>query len=300
MLADPRVDLVSIATPPGTHAGLAATALGANKHTVVEIGFVCEAPDARVLATLAGERKRAGVTAYVLRFTPLLRHVSDLLAQNVLGQIRLMRFDSFSNFLAVTEPRYRWIWEAKAGGGILLNFTSHALDLARQWLGPVQEVDATLKTFSPVTLPPGAGALADDTGFATLQFESGALGYFSHSAVTAYPRTRIELHGTTGSIVIEGFGDEASIIQMGETEPRPLFAPPIYLEESLGQSGLVGGFRVFLDRLAERIESGNAPAALPTFADSWETARVIDAIKLSSRARRRVKLTEIEAGWTVK
>jgi predicted dehydrogenase len=39
---------------------------------------------------------------------------------------------------------------------------------------------------------------------------------------------------------------------------------------------------------------------LPTFADGWETARVLDAIKLASREKRRVNVDEIESGWNVK
>lgn len=325
LINDKDIDLVSIVSPPGTHAGFAAAALGAGKHVVVEVGFVCDAPDARLLTTVARERERVGVAAYVLRFSPLLRHVGDLVKQNTLGQIRLMRFDSFSNFLALPNQAYRWIWEAENGGGILLNFTAHAIDLARQWLGPAQAVEATLTTLAAANapeahrssqpLPEKTGllarvkpaetahkikALADDTGFATVYFESGAIGTFSHSAATAYPRTRIELHGTEASIVVEGFGDEATQVRMGEADFEPVYAPPLYLEESLGHSGFMGGFRVFLDRLGAAIDDKVVPPDLPTFADGWETARVLDAIKLASREKRRVHLAEIEAGWTVK
>ncbi len=327
LINDKEVDLVSIVTPPGTHAGFAAAALAAGKHVVVEIGFVCDAPDARLLTTLARERERVGAAAYVLRFSPLLRHVGDLVRQNALGPIRLMRFDSFSNFLAVPNPQYRWIWEAENGGGILLNFTAHAIDLARQWLGPVRAVEATLVTLAAANAPeshrapaqPGPPktvgllarvksaepvrkleSLADDTGFATLYFESGAIGTFSHSAATAYTRTRIELHGPEASIVVEGFGDEAATVKLDAPDLEALYPAPAYLEESLGHSGFVGGFRVFLDRLGAAIDDEQILPDLPTFADGWETARVLDAIKLAARAKRRVNLDEIESGWTVK
>lgn len=327
LINDKDIDLISIVTPPGTHAGFAAAALAAGKHVVVEVGFVCEASDARLLTTIARERERVGAAAYVLRFSPLLRHVSDLIKQNTLGQIRLMRFDSFSNFLALPNQAYRWIWEAENGGGILLNFTAHAIDLARQWLGPVRAVEATLASLAaahapearrtqtqplahksvgllarvkPVETTKKIDKLADDTGFATLYFENGVIGVFSHSAATAYSRTRIELHGAEASVIVEGFGDDATQVRMGESDLEPLYAPPIYLEESLGHSGFVGGFRVFLDRLGAAIDEKQILPDLPTFADGWETARVLDAIKLASREKRRVNVDEIESGWTVK
>jgi predicted dehydrogenase len=171
--------------------------------------------------------------------------------------------------------------------------------LALRWLGPVREVTGTLRNFVAVRAPAGAGPLADDTGVATLHFENGALGVLSHSAVTAHTSTRLELHGSEGSLLMEGFGEEAQLSPMG-ADTAPLFAPPQYLEDSLGHSGLTGGFRVFLDRLAIPIEGDAPPPDLPTFAQGWEVARVIDAIKLSARERRRVKLDEIESGWLVK
>jgi predicted dehydrogenase len=301
LIADPTVDLVSIASPPGTHAGYAAAALAARKHVVVEVGFVCDARDARVLANLAREWNRVGAAAYVLRYTPLLRHVAEVLATqpNPLGKLRLMRFNSLSNFLAQADQHYHWMWDAKNGGGILINFTAHAIDLALRWLGPVREVDGTLRTFTTVRSSASLGPLADDTGVATLHFENGALGILSHSAVTAHVSTRLELHGVEGSLLIDDFGEEALLSPMG-ADTAPLFAPPQYLEDSLGQSGLTGGFRVFLDRLAVPIEGGAPPPDLPTFAQGWEVARLIDAIKLSARERRRVKLDDIESGWLVK
>lgn len=301
LLQMPELDLVSIATPSGTHAGLAAAALALGKHVVSEVGFVPEAREARVLATVAREHARVGAVAYVLRYSPLLRHITDLLSQKALGTIRLMRFESFSSFLAAPNQSLRWMLESKSGGGILLNFTAHAINLAQKWLGPVQEVDGSLKTFASVT-GSSPSALADDTGVATLYFESGALAVFTHSAVTAHTRTRFELHGAQASLIAEGFGDEANLIRMEEGVTAPLYANSAYLEESIGQSGLLGGFRVFLDKLAIPIEARalTPDMDLPTFAEAWETACVLDAIRKAARERRRVKLSEIEVGWQVK
>ena len=185
------------------------------------------------------------------------------------------------------------MWNAESGGGVLSGFASHAVDLALHWFGPVREVDATLATFTEVTQPSGAGELADDTGFATILFDNGVIGAFSHSAVTAYPHTRFELHGSAASLVIEGFGEEVSLITMGETTLQPQYPPPAYLEATRGHSGLPGGFAVLLEDLARAIETGSAPPTLPTFRDGWEVTRILDALKLSSREKRRVALSEI-------
>jgi predicted dehydrogenase len=298
LITSKEVDLVSIASPPRTHAGFAAAAFAAGKHAVVEIGFAPSALDARVLLDMSTEMRCIGAPAFVMRYTPTVRMVTDMLAAGKIGQPRLMRFEFFSSFLAQPGQRFRWIWDSDNGGGMLAGFTSHALDLAQRWFGPVKEVDATLVTFTDVNIPEGTqpltGPLADDTGFVVVHFESGVIATFSHSGVTAYPRTSIELHGTEASLLIEGFGDEASLLPIGETDAQPLFPPETYLEETRGHSGLLGGFDVFLDKLAVAISNGAPPGDLPTLADGLEVTRLIDAAKLASRLRRRVRLDEVK------
>ena len=293
------IDLISIASPPPTHAGYAIAAMAFGKHVVVEVAFAGCAEDGRVLEEFARERQRTGAVAYVLRYAPNLRLVSDLLAQQIIGKPQLMRFDFFTNFLIRTRQNSRWMWDGDNGGGILAGFASHVLDLALRWFGPVSEVDATLSTLTDPQSIPGTGSLrrrvslADDTGAVVLHFESGMLAVLNHSAVVAYPRTNIELHGTEGSLLIEGFGDEVSLLRMEEQTAEVMFTPEQYLEATRGLGGLEGGFTIFLDQLAAAITTGAPPPDLPTFKDGWEVTRLIDAAKLASHEHRRVKLSEV-------
>jgi predicted dehydrogenase len=293
LIAAPDLDLVSIATPPGSHAGLAAAALAAGKHAVVEIAFTPSLADARILTQMARERGRVGAAAFVLRFVPNLRLVADLLAQRAIGQPRLMRLDYFSSFLTRGQAEWRWMLEAETGGGVLAGFISHAFDLTRQWFGPVREVQATLRTFADASrLPPGRTA-ADDTGMVTLQLQSGLLAAFNFSAAVAYPRVRFELHGSAGTLLIEGFGDEVMLLPLGEPAPRRLYPPAAYLEETRGQSGLPAGFHYFLELLAPALSGGRALSELPTFADGLDVSRVLEAVRLAARERRAVRVEEV-------
>ncbi len=288
-----NLDLVSIATPPATHSGYAVMALANRRHVLTEVAFMPSTADARVVAESAERVKKVGAAAFVLRYTPLLRHVTDLLRQNAIGRPRLMTFDFFSNFLQVPDDDLRWIWDADGAGGVLAGYTAHALDLAMRWLGPVREVDGALATLTSVSLPAGIKHPADDTGQATLHFESGALGLFRHSGITALPRTAMELHGTDGSLIINGFGDDAALLRMGADEPETLFPPVNYLEETRGHSGLVGAFGIFLEQLADAITDHHIAPELPTFADGVQITRLIDAIRLAAREKRRVAISEI-------
>lgn len=287
------IDLISIATPPMTHAHLAAGALANGKHCVVEVAYVGGSADARVLARLADERKLIGTAAYVLRYVPTLRLVSDLMAQGAIGEPRLMRMDFFSSFMAVPGSDYRWFWEAENGGGMLAGVIAHGFDLARRWFGEVREVEASLSTLStPPRLPPGITA-ADDTGLVTLHFKSGMVATFNFSAATAFRRVAIELHGSQASLLVDGFGDELSILHMDDQRPQTVYAPGSYLEETRGQNGLLGGLQSFVSRLAEPLSGGEMPADLPTFAEALEVSRLLDAARIATKERRRVHMEEV-------
>src|SRR5690606_29223660 len=113
------------------------------------------------------------------------------------------------------------------------------------------------------------------------------------SATVAYPRVRMELHGATGSLFVDGFGDEVSLLAMGESTPRTIYPDASYLEETRGQSGLPAGFQHYLHRLAGAVNTGNVPADFPTFAAGLEVTRLVEAVRLASRQGRRVRLDEI-------
>jgi hypothetical protein len=286
------LDLISIASPPPTHASYAAMALARRKHVVVETAFVPSLADARVLVDLAQSVKRVGAPAFFLRYKPHLRLVSDLVDQQKIGAPRLMRFDFFSNFLALPDGHNRWIWDGANGGGVLANYGCHALDLALRWFGPVRAVEAVLTTLSEAA-PREVERLADDTGSINLHFENGMLATFAYSGATAAPRTALELHGTDGSLLINGFGDDVAFLPMGAEESEALYPPVPYLEATRGQTGQTGAFTIFLDELAEAIQDGQSPPLLPTLTNGLEVTRVLEAVQLAAREHRRVALTEL-------
>jgi predicted dehydrogenase len=88
------------------------------------------------------------------------------------------------------------------GGGCLMTQTIHVLDLL-QWLaGPVTSVMAKKKTSLHAIE-------VEDLVTGTLTFESGALGVLQ-SSTALYPafKSRVEIHGTQGSAIINGEWDE--------------------------------------------------------------------------------------------
>jgi predicted dehydrogenase len=86
-LADPEVDAVVIATPTVTHAELAAAALRAGKHVLVEKPIATHASEAEELCALAESTGRILMVGHVFLFNNAIRRVKDYLAEAKLGQV---------------------------------------------------------------------------------------------------------------------------------------------------------------------------------------------------------------------
>jgi predicted dehydrogenase len=254
--------------------------------------------DARIVTDMLKGTRCVGATAFALRYKPHLRLISDMLAQQALGQVQLMCFDYFSDELtrspgSTGSLSQAWLWDVEKGGGMLASYVAHALDIAMEWFGPIREVDATLATLNRRDIPAGITHLADDTGHLTLHFESGVLGLFRYGGATALHRIGMELHGTEGSLLVEGFGDEVSVIWKDADLAQTLYPPIQYLEETRGHSGLTGALTVFLDRLGVALTEGRLPPDLPTFADGLRATQVVDALRKAAQEKRRVAVNEI-------
>ncbi|HEY4270029.1 MAG TPA: Gfo/Idh/MocA family oxidoreductase [Galbitalea sp.] len=198
----PAVDLVVICTPSGLHAALAAEALAAGRHVVIEKPLEVTVPAARELAALAAAAEESGLVASVIsqhRYDPASVLVHAAIADGEFGVVT-------SGVASVawwrTQEYYdsagwRGTW-ALDGGGAVMNQGIHTVDLLLWMLGNPVEVSAR------TALLAHDGIEVEDTAVATVTFASGALGVI-HSTTAAYPGpfARLQVHGSTGSAVIQ-------------------------------------------------------------------------------------------------
>jgi predicted dehydrogenase len=136
ILADPLVEAVIVATPAYTHLEIAAAALAAGKHTLVEKPLDVTLARAE---ELVGRATAQGVHLGVVlqhRFRPGAQRLKQLLDAGTLGAVQ-------SAVLQVPWWRSQEGYYAKAGrgtlardgGGVLLTQAIHAIDLFRSLVG---------------------------------------------------------------------------------------------------------------------------------------------------------------------
>lgn len=132
LLADDRVDVVVITTPPSTHAALAIAALDAGRHVFCEKPLATSAADARAVVAAAERAGRVVVVDHVLRHNPILAAVVRL-QEAVLGPPRRFLFENDASDERLGPDH--WFWNDQVSGGILLEHAVHAFDAATWLLG---------------------------------------------------------------------------------------------------------------------------------------------------------------------
>jgi len=199
MLADPHVDIVTVATPSGAHMEPAVLAARAGKHVIVEKPLEITLKNCdRIIEAC----EKAGVKLGAI--FPSRFHDSSLKLKGAIEQGRFGRLtlgDAYVKWYRTQQyydsGAWRGTW-ALDGGGALMNQAIHSVDLLTWLMGPVAEVQAHAATLAHERIE------VEDTLVATLRFANGALGTLE-ATTAAYPGylKRIEIHGSEGSAVLE-------------------------------------------------------------------------------------------------
>ncbi|MDR1961849.1 MAG: Gfo/Idh/MocA family oxidoreductase [Gracilibacteraceae bacterium] len=193
------VDIVTIATPSGSHAEIAVAAAQAGKHVLVEKPMAMRAED---LDRMIEACRRAGVKLGVIhqnRFNPAVRALRAALEAGRFGRLThaqaTVRWHRDEAYYAQAP----WRGTKEQDGGVLMNQSIHNIDLLQWMLGGVESVFGyTATALRPIEM--------EDVAVAVLRGAGGALGVIE-AATTIYPRNleeTLNVFGATGSAVIGG------------------------------------------------------------------------------------------------
>jgi predicted dehydrogenase len=153
VLVDPAIEAVVIATPPQTHAAIAARALRAGKHVLVEKPLATRLQDALELAELATASERVLMPGHTFIYSPAVNAVRELIQGGVVGDVH------FLTSSRMNLGKYN-------RDGVVCDLAPHDLSILLHWLEqPVVEVAAS-----------GSSVLrqgVSETAFMTLTFARG-------------------------------------------------------------------------------------------------------------------------------
>jgi predicted dehydrogenase len=194
-LIDARPDVVSVATPPGSHTEVAVELLEGGCSVLLEKPPTTNLADMDVLA--AADEASVGSLYLVFqhRHGSGARRAHELLSSGALGRPQVAVCETLwyrpdSYFL----PEWRGNW-AGEGGGPTLGHGIHQIDLLLHLMGPWETVDARAARIArPVEF--------EDVSTAIVTFANGAVGTVVTSLLSPRELSRIRLDTTGGTLEV--------------------------------------------------------------------------------------------------
>ena len=199
-LADPALEMVSIATPSGAHLDPLLAALKAGKHVICEKPL--EISTARIDRMITAAAESGKMLAAILnrRFTPAMDAFKQACEDGRFGRITSPScyVKWFRDQAYYDSAPWRGTL-ALDGGGALMNQGIHTIDQLLHLAGPVKSVRANVACLAHERIE------VEDTAVALLEFENGARGVIEGStacwSATGHP-ARVQICGTAGSVFL--------------------------------------------------------------------------------------------------
>lgn len=187
--ADPDIHLVSICTPPSTHAHIAIRLLKAGKHIIIEKPMAASLEECDEINKVAAEENCiVSVIAQNRFYTPMMK-VKQILDQKLIGNVVHSQVDSYwwrgSSYY---DLWWRGTWE-KEGGGCTLNHAVHHIDILQWMNGMPTEVTAVMSNTSH------HNAEVEDISVAILKYADGTMAQVTSSVIH---------HGEEQQLIFQG------------------------------------------------------------------------------------------------
>jgi predicted dehydrogenase len=310
LIADPKVDIVSITTPNGLHHEMALAAIAAGKHVYCEKPLALTLDQARGMrdaATAAGVKTMVG---YNYIKNPAFTHACRLIKSGAIG--RIVHFRGWVDEDYQANPELPWTWRARiadAGLGALGDMGCHLVSMTYGLVGPIDSLIADMQTVHETRpLADGSGRAKvenEDTATALVRFANGVQGSISTSRSAWGRKSRLawEVHGTEGMLcfdqermnelqLYQNTGDGAeqgfkTILTSPAHAPYGNFCPAP--GHQLGFNDLkVIEAAALLNAIA------NDTPAYPDFNAAFEFEKVIHAVATAAREERRVRLADFD------
>ncbi len=322
MAADPKIDVIHIASPNHVHAEQAQMVLDAGKHVVCEKPLALTSQQTADLVARAEASGLINAVCFNIRFYPNCHQARSLVAAGDVGTPRLISGSYLQDWLLL-ETDWNWRLESEKAGALraVADIGSHWLDLARFITGAnVTEVMADLHTFVKVRKHP-AGPVetfavtggdeelieepmeSDDGAGILLRFDNGARGVVTISQVSAGRKNSVSIEVDGSESALSWFSENPDHLWIGHRgRPNEILQrdPSLASPDAARVIGYPGGhvegypdtFRALFAEVYADVAAGGPSAAprYPTFADGHDALLVTEAVARSSQEQRWISI----------
>jgi predicted dehydrogenase len=227
MVASSEIDAVYIATPVFLHAEQTIEAARQGKHVLCEKPMAMSVAECdRMIAACKDAGVKLGV-AYYRHFYPVIRRIRTLIESGGIGRPVLARAEAFERFDPPSGGDREWLLDPeKSGGGPMMDFGCHRIEILLHLLGPISSTTAVHSNVlfeRPV----------EDTTLATFTFRSGAQAVVAASHAPPDSRDSFDLVCTEGSVSIDVLNSGELRMVTADGESEEVHPPPGNLHQPL-------------------------------------------------------------------
>lgn len=217
-VADPQVDAVIVATINSALAGVAAAAIRAGKHVIVEKPAGISVKQIDELISLAEQHGVCVRVGFNHRYHPAFIKAREIFGSGVMGELMFIR----ARYGHGGRVGYDKEWRADpklSGGGELIDQGIHLIDLAGWFLGSFTKVEGQATTYfwnMPV----------DDNAFLNLRTAKGQTAWLHVSCTEWKNLFSFEIYGRNAKLHIEGLGGSYGVEKLYHHQMKPEMGPP--------------------------------------------------------------------------
>ena len=281
------IDAVAIATSSGTHYDLAMRALESGKHVLVEKPMALSTKHMDRMIDLSRRKNLKLAVSFQNRFNPpiieLRKKVDDGSFGRIFYGVASIRWNRNEDYYKQADWRGKW----RSDGGVLMNQSTHNIDLL-QWMlgGNVEEVVGFVENFNHPYIE------AEDFGSAIVKFKNGAVGIIEGTSVV-YPKNleeTLSLFGERGTVKIGGLAvNRIEVWRFENEDSHPMMNLPD--PDTVYGYGHVPLYRDFY----ESIDTGRDPAI--SGEEGRKAVDIVLAIYKSHLEKRAVKFPFDFSAW---
>jgi 1,5-anhydro-D-fructose reductase (1,5-anhydro-D-mannitol-forming) len=282
VLRDPDIDAIYDATPDGLHLSHAMAAAEAGKHALIEKPLALSVDEAeKAIAASRRHDTKLGVV-FNQRHEAVHQEARRMVLGGEIGEVKLIHVQiALRTAISRGGPNAPVTWRTDPkfrAGGIIVSIGDHAYDTLAYLVG--QEIDAVLALTDATQSDPPNERVAS----MLLKLSGGAIGYAVASFVTPFARRPFEIHGSTGTIVIEN--SYTYLTGAGE-DPTPTLTLVNEAGSSVRRFPATESFRLEIEQFNRSIAGKGEPMTPP---DQGLRALAIgealyDAIKMGRMTR---------------
>jgi predicted dehydrogenase len=196
MFQEKNLDLIVIATPTRFHKDMVLYAFNQNCHVFCEKPFTLNIEDSKVLKETAINKKLVNQVGFHNRFIGTFQKVKKIIKKQLIGDIYHINGEAYGPVITQAGVD-TWRSNPEEGGGCLLDYASHVINLMQFMVGMPDDTKGTV-------LKNIYSRKVEDAVYSTLYYDNNITGQLSVNWSEETFRkmsTKIEILGKKGKIV---------------------------------------------------------------------------------------------------